>query len=1452
MQNSEYFKLLPDTKPCAKLNGGSPGIFRGTALIFDRIDEMAHDSALLPEDMTVLPDDLGSSLLYELGAGGTTTDPDADLGQEASSSDDSGLDSGEDDADILAGLGSEDDLQGNVSVSGPDVSFVAAASSAASGHATYTIQADYSSDSFTQSGGACGCPMCSGKAFIAQAAAGGADVGAPGPAGTLNTLATYLNERNSGSGGNDFWDEFWGGGSDVSTPFWNLTAAGTNAQSGVITFNLGANNFDGDGLAGAAQQEAIRNALDTYEDILGIDFQETSAAGADLNFGDWDVGRAYANFNRSADGSIINSWINIGAGWGGSGVGDYYYQTALHEIGHVLGLGHQGNYNAGQGSLTWFDQAQWSNDTIQYTMMSYWAQSNYTQAGYATPSGGWLGDVDLIGPQIVDWLALDRIYNPQGFGIDDGITVSNTTWGFNGTWFDTSVPPNESYGNDAYAAMSTLLSTTAMCIVDGGGIDTLDLSGFTNNSLIDLRENSASSTTVYFMNVAGLNGNLSTAVGTLIENAVGGSASEMIWGNGAANSLTGNGGNDTLNGLSGIDTLYGGDGDDVMNGGLFADYSYGGNGNDTFLITGNDLADNVYGGADTDTLDLSGYTNASLGFTVDLGAGTYDFIPTSYGPYTVSSVENVIGSARADSIIGGGGNEVLSGGDGNDTIAGIWNVDTIYGGNGNDLIRINDGEFIDNVYGGADTDTLDLSTITTTSAVNIDLIAGTFNGFGGPTAISGIEAISGTQLGDTLQSSSNGGETLWGNGGADSIAGGRYTQTLYGGTGDDTIYGDGFTDLNSGYEDYIDGGADNDHIEGAGGSDTILGGDGNDFIIGDRNNVYGGADSLIGGNGTDTVSYQNSTAGVTVTLNGSSNTGGSAQGDTLSGFEVLIGSAWADSLSGTSGDETISGGVGNDTMYDGFGNDSVDGGDGDDLLLAGDSNFAGDTFNGGIGNDTLSYAAFNWATPPAPVELNLATGLASYNGFTESLIGIENITGSQGRETIVGNGLANILDGQGDNDSLRGGGGNDTLYGGLGNDTVYGNVGADSMVGGDGDDTYDYDDAGDVIVEGVGLGTDRVFFSLNYTLGANIENATALGSANLNVTGNGLDNVLTGNTGNNQLNGSAGNDTLNAGLGNDTVYGGGGADSMNGGGGDDLYEYNDVGDVITEAAGGGTDKVFFSINYTLGAEIENATALGTADLNATGNGLNNVLTGNTGINNLLGNAGNDTILAGLGNDTLYGGIGADSMTGGGGDDTYDYNDVGDVLVEAGGGGTDRVFFSINYGLGANLENMTALGAANINGTGNGLANVITGNTGNNVLTGNGGNDTLNGGLGDDRLNGGDGNDVLNGGGGVDAFVFNSALVAGNVDTITGYTVVDDTIRLAQSVFSVLPLGGLAAAAFGANLTGVANTAAQRIIYETDTGNLFYDADGLGGSAGVRFAVITANLAGFGAGEFLVV
>jgi len=388
----------------------------------------------------------------------------------------------------------------------------------------------------------------------------------------------------------------------------------------------------------------------------------------------------------------------------------------------------------------------------------------------------------------------------------------------------------------------------------------------------------------------------------------------------------------------------------------------------------------------------------------------------------------------------------------------------------------------------------------------------------------------------------------------------------------------------------------------------------------------------------------------------------------------ILAASTGGTLNGGAGDDTLTGGNGNDTLDGGTGNDTMAGGLGNDTYVV-DSTLDVVTENASAGTDTVQSSITYTLT--ANVENLTLTGAAAING--------------------TGNALDNLITGNSANNTLDGGAGNDTLDGG---------AGADTLIGGLGNDTFIVDNAGDLVMENTGEGTDLVQASISYALTSNVENLTLTGSANINGTGNALDNLITGNSGNNTLDGGAGNDTLVGGLGNDT------------------YVVDSTLDVVTENAGEGTDTILASVTYTLPVNVENLTLTGTAAINGTGNTLDNTLLGNSGDNTLDGKAG------------------ADTMTGGLGNDTYWVDNVGDVVVENTNEGTDKVYASISYVLGNNVENLTLTGSAVINGTGNSLNNTLSGNSAANVLDGGSGNDYIDGGAGADTLIGGLGNDTL--------------------------------------------------------------------------------------------------------------
>ncbi|WP_273703716.1 calcium-binding protein [Candidatus Accumulibacter vicinus] len=389
-------------------------------------------------------------------------------------------------------------------------------------------------------------------------------------------------------------------------------------------------------------------------------------------------------------------------------------------------------------------------------------------------------------------------------------------------------------------------------------------------------------------------------------------------------------------------------------------------------------------------------------------------------------------------------------------------------------------------------------------------------------------------------------------------------------------------------------------------------------------------------------------------------------------------------------------------------------------------------------------------TPAAGGVLSIRVTATDTGGLSAS--DVFNITIDSYNKTLTGTANADTLTGGVGNDTLYGLGGNDVLNGQGGNDTLDGGAGNDTMAGAAGDDTYLVDSASDVVTEAAGAGIDLVQSSITLTLASNVENLTLTGSAAINGTGNTLANVLTGNSGNNTLSGAAGNDTMIGGTGNDT------------------YVVDAAGDMVVENVGEGTDLVQSSVTYTLAANIENLTLTGTSAINGTGNDLANLLTGNSG------------------NNTLNGGAGADTLIGGAGNDTYGVGDAGDVITEGSNAGTDLVQSSVTYSLAANVENLTLTGTADINSTGNTLANTLTGNSGNNVLDGGSGADTLIGGAGNDTYIVDNTTDVVTEGSGAGTDLVQSSVtytLASNVEnlTLTGTGTINGTGNTLNNVLT---------------------------------------------------------------------
>ena len=273
----------------------------------------------------------------------------------------------------------------------------------------------------------------------------------------------------------------------------------------------------------------------------------------------------------------------------------------------------------------------------------------------------------------------------------------------------------------------------------------------------------------------------------------------------------------------------------------------------------------------------------------------------------------------------------------------------------------------------------------------------------------------------------------------------------------------------------------------------------------------------------------------------------------------------------------------------------------------------------------------------------------------------------------------------------------------------------------------------------------------------------------------------------------------------------------------------------------GNEKVTGKPGGKTGGSTKGVTLLGTenGDTLAGGEG-NDLIDGRGGNDLLLGGNGNDYLIGRDGDDRLDGGANYDQMDGGAGNDVFVVDHGGDLIVERIGEGTDTVLSSISYALSFELENLTLTGGTAISGTGNHRDNQLLGNSADNRIDGREGNDLIDGGLGAD---------VLTGGLGADLFSFTSVPAAGNVDTIVDFQTGVDRIALDDSAYAGLAPGALPAEAF--RIGSAAADADDRILYDPTTGNLLFDADGVGGVDAVLFAVVQTDLT-VTASDFVVI
>lgn len=770
-------------------------------------------------------------------------------------------------------------------------------------------------------------------------------------------------------------------------------------------------------------------------------------------------------------------------------------------------------------------------------------------------------------------------------------------------------------------------SRGADTVMGGGGVDTMDYSADSRGIRVDLG------------NPARNSGMAAGDQLRSVERVMGGS------------------GRDTLEGTSSQETLLGGAGDDVLQG-------RGG-------------ADRIDGGAGRDTLI---FASAASGVSVSLWRRTGDAGEAAGGSFL--AIENVTGSAFADTVegdaqanllAGNAGADHLGGRDGNDTLRGGAGADTLDGGAGFDLADYTD----------------------TGLGIVVDLLDGALNA-GGATGdvLIGIEAIAGGVGADRL-AGTGAGNGLWGGAGADTLLGRGGADTLAGGPGRDLAdFGgapggvtvdlqagtagagrvNGIEDLwGSALNDVFwgDAGANSlrgqagaDWLSGRGGNDRLDGGVGNDTLAGGD-----GADLMRGGTGIDVADYRASAAPLRVDLTTPAANRGWALGDLLEGIEIVLGGSSGDHLAGGSLADTFEGRAGNDTLEGRSGNDRLFGGDGQDRLSGGAGR---DSLSGGAGFDTAHHAG---AGPGLVVDLADSTANRG-EALGDVLSGIEALSGGVFADSLAGDAAGN---------HLSGGEGNDSLTGRAGNDTLRGGDGADWLDGGEGIDLADYlfsrggmtvDLALSVRNEGIAAG-DR-FLSIEGVLA---------GAWNDRLSGTDTANLLFGGDGDDLVHGRAGDDRLEGGSGNDSFAGGPGNDVMIGGDGIDRASYAaSTTGVQADLQAPGRNTAGAAGDSYIG--IEGLEGSAHAD-RLWGDGAANRLVGRSGDDFLAGRGGHDHLSGGNGRDTLAGGTGNDLLFGGAGADLFLFDGGRDRIVDF-DPALDRIGLSATVAAGRDLAQILSL------------------------------------------------------------------------------------------------------------------------------------------------------------------
>ncbi len=739
---------------------------------------------------------------------------------------------------------------------------------------------------------------------------------------------------------------------------------------------------------------------------------------------------------------------------------------------------------------------------------------------------------------------------------------------------------------------------------------------------------------------------------------------------GAGNdTVYGGDGNDTLTGDTGNDALFGGAGDDAFVSDTGNDTLSGGGGSDNFSITEGDGSDSVIGGespSDTDQLgfDATGTQGVSVtltgneigdyAFDSGNGDGTFSEIETfvlsdqndTYDGGVTTNGTVVDAGAGADSLSGGTGSDTFSGGAGDDTLIGGDGDDELSGGQDADTFNLENDFGNDTIIGGdgastgSDNDTLNLSSVTTDTTVDLtstDPEAGSIS--------DGSSTATFTQIENVV------------------LGGGTDTVVLADGSGSDTVGAfDAPTDNGNGTftgQDQLDVSgltdADGNPVNVA---DVTVTDDGSGNAIltfpnGENITLLGVASADISDHdalaamGIPQTDYTVSGTAAGEVIDAAYT--GDPDGDFVDNLDSQTNTN-ADRIVAGAGDDTIYGGVGNDTIEADEGDDAVFGGDGDDSIFG----FEGsDTVDAGLGDDFINTRTSSGTGLPDQGYTDTSGSGLSYPGDSDPDNDRDLVLGGAGNDTI--------LSGD-DNDTILGGTGADSVDAGFDDDTMEGAAGNDTLEGNDGNDTIDGGADDDLIYGDVSPSNP------DYPVYAAYERPND-GSDDL--PGNNADS-LSGGTGNDTIYGQDDNDTLfggdgadvlDGGLDDDSLLGEAGTDTLTGGHGDDVLDGGTDNDAVF--GGDGSDTLLGGTGDDV-LDGDNAVSTGAADLIRGGGGSDEII-GDVGNDTLSGDAGNDTIYAGDDDDLIDGGTGSDLLYGEAGDDAI-IVDQGDTAF--GGDGDD--------------------------------------------------------------------------------------------------------------------------------------------------------------------------------------